>query len=268
MSCALYSSRLPFPLVTGLRPSQLPPTFSIVFPPRRLPTPPLTSLSSASIPLTTIFVSSGALATPISLPLLLISLPLAPHAVSSSVTLPTIRVTGVLTSPPTESSFLATSFSMSRISLFPPPPLPLSPSSTCSSTPILCPPSAPVRPLRRLVRPCLRRPPPHCHVRPRRPLRCSPPHSHVRPRRPLCRLARLPHSPVWHRRLPLHHTPLRHVATPTPSRHTSAMVDAVPRLVLTPRPRPITLSSSIAILDTSTLWSPVARPVSFGHLIA
>jgi hypothetical protein len=113
-------------------------------------------------------------------------------------------------------------------------------------------------------------PTPHSHVRPRRSLshlarpclRRSPPHSHVRPRRPLCRLARpdrLPHSPVRHRRLPLHHTPLRRLATPTPSKHTSAMVDAVPRLVLAPRPRPITPSSSTAILDTSTLWSPATR---------
>jgi hypothetical protein len=121
MSCALYFSRLPFPLLTGLRPSTLPPISSTVSPPRRLPTPPLTSLSSASIPLTTIFVSSGVLAIPISLPLLLISSPLTPLAVSSLVTLPIIRDIGVLTSPPTESSSLVTSVLMSRTSLFPPP---------------------------------------------------------------------------------------------------------------------------------------------------
>jgi hypothetical protein len=71
----------------------------------RLPTKtvaqPTPSLSSASIPLTTIFVSSGALATPISHPLLLISSPLAPLAVSSLATPPTIRGISVLTSPPT-----------------------------------------------------------------------------------------------------------------------------------------------------------------------
>jgi hypothetical protein len=193
MSCALYFSRLPFLLLTGLRPSALPPISSTVSPPRRLPTPPLTSLFSASIPLTTIFVSSGALAIPISLPLLLISSPLAPLVVSSSVTLPIIRDIGVLTSPPTESSSLVTSFSTSRTSLFPPPPLPLSPTSTCSSTSTLCPPQSCLpspsdRPLHRLAWPCLRRPPPHCHVRPRRPLRRPPSHSHVRPRRSWSRL--------------------------------------------------------------------------------
>jgi hypothetical protein len=106
----------------------------------------------------------------------------------------------------------------------------------------------PRRPLSRLARPSLRRSPPHCHVRPRRSLRRPPPHSYVRPRRPLCRLARphrLPHSPVRHRRLLHHHTPLRRLATPTPSRRTSAVVDAVPRLALAPRPRPITLSIRI-----------------------
>jgi transposase InsO family protein len=90
--CALYFSRLPFPLITGLRPSPLPPTSSTVSPPRRLPTPLLTSLSSASILLTNIFVSSGALATAISHPLLLISSPLAPLVVSSSATPLTIGV--------------------------------------------------------------------------------------------------------------------------------------------------------------------------------
>jgi hypothetical protein len=185
MSCALYFSRLPFPLLTGLRPSALPPISSTVSSPKRLPTPPLTLLYSVSIPLTTIFVSSGALAVPISLRLLLISSPLAPLAVSFSVTLPIIRDIDVLTSPPIESSSLVTSFSTSRTSLFPPPPLPLSPTSTCSLTSTLSPPqsclpSPPVSLLHRLAWPCLRHPPPHCHVRPRRPLRCPPPHSHVR----------------------------------------------------------------------------------------
>jgi hypothetical protein len=46
------------------------------------------------------------------------------------------------------------------------------------------------------------------------------------------------------------------------------VVDAVPRLVPAPRSRPITPSSSTVILDTSTRWSPAARLVSFGHLIA
>jgi hypothetical protein len=153
-----------------------------------------------------------------------------------------------LTSPPTESSSLVTSFSTSRISLFPPLSLPLSSSSTCPPTSALCPPqSCPpfplVCPLRRLVRPCLRRPPPHNHVWPRcslsrlarpclrRPppdnhvqprrslsrlawpcLRRPPPHSHVRPRRSLSRLARPclrrppSHSHVRPRR-PLHRLP-------------------------------------------------------------
>lgn len=114
MSCALYFSRLPFPLLTGLRPSALPPISSTVSSPKRLPTPPLTLLYSVSIPLTTIFVSSGALAVPISLPLLLISSPLAPLAVSSSVTLPIIRDIGVLTSPPIESSSLSFSLPISK----------------------------------------------------------------------------------------------------------------------------------------------------------
>jgi hypothetical protein len=71
------------------------------------------------------------------------------------------------------------------------------------------PPHSHVRPRRslsRLVRPCLRRPPPHSHVRPRRPLsrlarpslRRSPPHCHVRPRRSLRRPP--PHSYVRPRR--------------------------------------------------------------------
>ena len=214
-----------------------------------------------------------------------------------------------MTSPPTESSSLVTLFSTSRTSLFPPPPLPLSPTSMCSSTSTLCPPlsclpSPLVHPLPRLAWPYLRRPPPHCHMRPRRPLRRPPlhshvrprrfrsrlvrpclrrplPHSHVRPRRSLSRLTRpclphppphshvrprrplrLPHSPVQHPR------PLHHLATPSPSRLTSVVVDAVPRLVPTPRSRPTTPSSSTVILDISTRWSPVARSVSFGHLIA
>jgi hypothetical protein len=72
-----------------------------------------------------------------------------------------------------------------------------------------------------------RYPPPHNHVRPQRPLRhlarphrrCPPPHSHVRPR---C----LQHRPDRPCRL----------ATPTPSRRTSAVVVAVPRLALAPTP--------------------------------
>jgi hypothetical protein len=113
----------------------------------------------------------------------------------------------------------------------------------------------PRRPLSHLARPCLRRRPSHFHVRPRHPLRRPSPHSHVWPQHPLCRLARphrLPHSPVRHRPLLHHPTPLCRLATPIPSRRTSAVVDAVPRLVLAPRPRPITPSSSAEILDTST----------------
>jgi hypothetical protein len=68
------------------------------------------------------------------------------------------------------------------------------------------------------------------------------PHSHVRPRRPL----RLPHSLVQHWRS------LRSLATPSPSRHTSVVVDAVHRLVPTPRFQPTTPSLSTVILDTST----------------
>ena len=210
-----------------------------------------------------------------------------------------------MTLPLTESSSLVTLFSTSRTSPFPPPPLPPIPTLTFSSTstlslPLSCLPSPLVRPLHRLAWPCLRRPPPHCHVRPRRPLRRPPPHSYVRPRRSRSRLARpclrrplphshvrprrplrpclprppphshvrprrplrLPHSPVRHRRL------LRRLATPSPSIHTSAVVDAAPRLVPAPRSRPTTPSSSTVILATSTRWSPAARPVSFGRLIA
>jgi hypothetical protein len=309
MTCALSFYRLPFLLFTGLRPSALPPTSSTVSPPRRLPTPPLTSLSSASIPPTTIFVSWGALVIPISLLLLLISSALAPLIVSSSATLPIIRGIGVLTSPPIESSSLVTLFSTSWTSLFlhphclshrprrAPQPRPCVPPPSCLPSPLVrslhrlawpylrrpsphyhvrprCPlrrppPHSHVRPRHsrsRLTRPCLRRPLLHSHVRPRRSLshltrpclHCPPPHIHMRPRRPLC----LPHSPVRHR------CPLRHLATPSPSRHTSAVVDAVPRLIPAPRSRPTTPSSSTVILDTSTRWSPTTWPVSFGHLIA
>jgi hypothetical protein len=65
-----------------------------------------------------------------------------PLVVSSSDTPPTIRDIGVSTPPPTESSSLVTSFSTSRISPFPPLLLPLSRSSTCSSTSTMCPPQS------------------------------------------------------------------------------------------------------------------------------
>jgi hypothetical protein len=52
------------------------------------------------------------------------------------------------------------------------------------------------------------------------------------------------------------------------SRRTSAAVVMVHRFALAPSPRPITPSSSTRILDTSTRWSPGARRMSSGPLIA
>jgi hypothetical protein len=191
------------------------------------------------------------------------------------------------------------SSSTSWISPFPLLPLPLSPSSTCSSIPPLCRPMSPPlscrfvhhasphgpaceslrrsppprhvrprRPLRRLARPHRHHPPPHSHVRPRRLL-----HRHVRPRRPLRHLAqphrRHPplHSHVRSRRLP--HRPDRPLSSRyTNPRCTRVVVVTVPRLALAPTSRPITPSSSTGILDTSTRWSSGARRVSFGPLIA
>jgi hypothetical protein len=128
--------------------------------------------------------------------------------VSSSGTPPTTRGIGASTSPHIESSSLITSSSTSWISPFSlSPPLPLSPSSTCSSILPLCPPLSPpslqVRSPCLPARPRLRRSPPHSHVRPRRPQRClrrprwchPPSHGHVRPRRLLRRHVR-PRRPL------------------------------------------------------------------------
>ena len=100
-----------------------------------------------------------------------------------------------MTSLPTESSSPVTSSSTSRISPFPPLPLPLSPTSTCPSISTPCPPlsyhpSLQVRPPHRLARPLLCRSPPHSLVRPQHPMcRLARPHRLVRPRRPSRRLA-------------------------------------------------------------------------------
>jgi hypothetical protein len=133
--------------------------------------------------------------------------------VSSLGTPPTKRGTGASTSPHIESSSLATSSSTSWNSPFPLLlPLPLSPCSTCSSIPPLCPPLSPPS---LQVPPCLpvrlrlQHSPPHSLMWPRHPLhrlarphRCHPPsHSHVRPRRLLCR-----HVRPWR--------PLRRLARP------------------------------------------------------
>jgi hypothetical protein len=86
---------------------------------------------------------------------------------------------------------------------------------------------------------------------------------------PLPRAARrLPPSPVQLRHLPHRHVRPRRLSTPTPSRRTSAAVVAVHRSAHASSPRPITLPSSTEILATSTRWSPGARRVSSGPLIA
>jgi hypothetical protein len=93
---------------------------------------------------------------------------------------------------------------------------------------------------------------PRCH---------PPPHSHVRPRRPLRRLTQprhRPSGPVRLRHLPHCHVRPCRPASPTPSRRTNAAVVVVLRFALAPSPRPIIPSSSIGILATSTGRSPGA----------
>jgi hypothetical protein len=277
MLCALYSFRLPFLLTTGLRPSPLPPTSSTVFPPRRLPTPtPYFALFDIHPSYNHLRVFGCACYPNLA--------STAPHKLAPRST----RCVFLGYSPDHKGyrclDLTSHRVLISRHVVFDESDFPFSSSPAASLTELdvfldpdsVSPTVVPPFPAGPSTAPP--REAPLVTPSPAQPRAAStPPESPCAAPPALTSLAQptsppspraAPPSPAQPRCLPHQRTLPRRLATPTPSRRTSAVVDVVPRLALAPSPGPITPSSSTGILDTCTRWSPGARQVSSGHLIA